>query len=322
MLKKVATRQLAIISRDADHYADIIGAMSLPGLHIVATKTDTKNLSAADCEIILGDPDLIAPVLNDFTRLRWLQSTWAGNYPLIETGRTNYLLTGVKGIFGEAIREYIGAYLLYFSRAMDDFHPRVGAPGRAKPTSWNPPIIDTLVGKTVGVLGAGSIGSSVAPLAQCFSFRLLGLNRTGRHRDGFAKVYALHDLHEFVAQLDYLVCLLPDTPATRRIIDRELLTRVRPECVLINAGRGNNIDEDALLDALDQNRLRAAVLDVFTSEPLADGHIFWHHPKIWVTQHTAAISAPSRVAGVFAANFARWHASEPLEFVIDFDRGY
>ena len=92
--------------------------------------------------------------------------------------------------------------------------------------------------------------------------------------------------------------------------------------MFINAGRGSAIIEDALLNALDNGTLQAAVLDVFTQEPLPEEHPFWTHPKVVVTAHTAAVSSPEDVASVFVANAKRYIANEALHYQFDFNKGY
>ncbi|MEE4203289.1 MAG: NAD(P)-dependent oxidoreductase, partial [Halieaceae bacterium] len=227
-----------------------------------------------------------------------------------------------KGIFGPLMREYVTAYLLHFSRAVDAFHPRIGTPNTQRPIRWDPPAVDTLQGKCVGVLGAGSIASSLIDVARCFNFKIIGLTRSGQSEADFDALYSEDERLAMASACDYLVSLLPDTNATRHFIDAELLAALPSHCVLINAGRGATVDDDALLAALDNGQLKAAVLDVFNEEPLPSDHPYWHHPRVWVTQHTAALSDPKDVTGVFAENYRRWISGDTLVYRIDFDRGY
>ena len=183
-------------------------------------------------------------------------------------------------------------------------------------------IVGTLKGKCVGVLGAGSIGTALVDLARCFEFQIIGLTRSGHSTGEFDAVYAAADKLAMASQCDFLVSLLPDTPATRHFIDAALLSALPAHCVLINAGRGGNIDDSALLAALDRGTIKAAVLDVFDEEPLPADHPYWQHPRVWITQHTAALSNPADVVNVFADNYRRWISGEPLDYLIDFDEGY
>jgi phosphoglycerate dehydrogenase-like enzyme len=126
----------------------------------------------------------------------------------------------------------------------------------------------------------------------------------------------------FANGLDYLVAVLPNTPGTRRIVDAELLRALPAHAVVVNAGRGDTLDTDALIQALEERRLAAAVLDVFEEEPLPEAHALWRTPGAFITSHTAAPSFPSDIVAVFAENYRRYVRGEPLTHRVDFDRGY
>lgn len=313
---------LTILSRDAEAIAVAVTAAGLPDLKLATVTHDPASLSPVEVTLLLADPDLAATVVERCVGLTWLQSTWAGITPLSRVSKRDYTLTGLKGIFDEPMREYVAAYLLYFSRRINEFHPRIGTPAAPPRPRWQPPEIDTLSGKTLGVLGAGSIGAALIPLARCFGMRITGLTRSGTSEHEYDQVYSPEERLAFARALDYLVCLLPDTPATRGFIDNTLLASLPKHAVLINAGRGAVVDDEALLAMLDRDHLQGAVLDVFQEEPLPESHPYWDHPRVWVTQHTAALSAPERVARVFMDNYQRWRQQSPLFGVIDLDRGY
>jgi phosphoglycerate dehydrogenase-like enzyme len=130
------------------------------------------------------------------------------------------------------------------------------------------------------------------------------------------------DLLAFAADLDYLVSTLPNTPATRKLVDAALLRALPSHAVFLNPGRGSVVDEDALAAALREGRLAGAVLDVFEEEPLPADHVFWRTPNLLITSHTAALSFPEDIAPVFIENYRRLLRGEPLLHRVDFDRGY
>ncbi|WP_100656101.1 D-2-hydroxyacid dehydrogenase [Alteromonas flava] len=317
-----AKHTLSILSRDVEQYSRL--AQSEPALasRLIQVASSPQELDPQRVEILLSEPDLAVQVIPECPNLVWLQSTWSGNAPLLKLTKRNYVLTAAKGIFNAAIREYVLAYLLYFTRNMPSFHPRQGDPEHIRPRQWQPPQIDTLANKRIGILGAGSMASALVPVLRGFSATILGLNRSGQSTDEYTQMYAFSDLHQFLAKLDFLVVLLPDTPDTQHLLNQQTLALLPAHCVLINAGRGSTIDDQALLNALDQNRLGAAVLDVFAQEPLPSEHPYWQHPKVWITHHTAAISDPNAVFQVFNDNFQRWSSHQPLNYQIDFNRGY
>ncbi len=115
---------------------------------------------------------------------------------------------------------------------------------------------------------------------------------------------------------------MPDTKATRHLVDDTLLRALPPRAVFVNPGRGGAVDEAALADALQQGRLAGAVLDVFETEPLPADHIFWRLPNVRITSHTAALSAPADIAPIFIENYRRLLRGEPLLYRVDFNLEY
>ena len=116
--------------------------------------------------------------------------------------------------------------------------------------------------------------------------------------------------------------MLPDTPSTRNIIDEKVLSELPKSCVIINGGRGTAIDEHALINGLHTQQIKAAVLDVFTGEPLAKDHPFYDTQNLYITNHTAATSYPENVFPIFSKNLARINAGRELEYKLDFEKGY
>jgi phosphoglycerate dehydrogenase-like enzyme len=126
----------------------------------------------------------------------------------------------------------------------------------------------------------------------------------------------------FARDLDYLVSVMPNTPATRHLVDSALLAALPARAVVINPGRGSAVDEAALAAALRTDRIAGAVLDVFEREPLPADHEFWTLPNVLITSHTAALSLPQDIAPVFVDNYRRYAAGTPLRYVVSFSDGY
>ncbi len=129
-------------------------------------------------------------------------------------------------------------------------------------------------------------------------------------------------LIEFAEGLDYLVIVLPRTNDTNKIVDAQLLSNLPSHAILINVGRGNAVDESALVQALNEGKLAAAVLDVFEKEPLPEDHPFWATPNLYMTFHTSAISYPEDITKLFTENYYRYNEGKPLKYQVDFERGY
>jgi phosphoglycerate dehydrogenase-like enzyme len=308
---------MGILSRDAGHYRALLEHQHLGELQLgFAEKNPAQVKDFSKVEILLADPDLAASVIEQCASLRWLQSTWAGNAPLLKRGKGDYRLCGIKDVFGISMREYVFAYLLHFSRNVDGF-------ARCQKTGqWQAPAFTELHTKTLGIMGVGSMGKLVAKTAKCFDMQVHGLTYASRDCPDVDRYFNIKEAQAFAADLDYLVCLLPDTRHTQGVINQLFLAALPPRCVLINAGRGQAIDEPALLLALNNNKLRAAVLDVTRQEPLPPEHPFWHTTNLHITQHTAAISKPKDIHQIFLDNYQRYSRNRPLKYQLDFAKGY
>ena len=305
-----------VLSRDAKAYAAILRADYLHLINVVSASASPDALAASDIRILLGDPDLTAKVIPECDNLLWCQSTWAGNKPILALTKRDYHLTGVKGIFGRQMREYVFAYTLHHLRAINDFAERQRA------GQWQHPSFTSLAGKTMGILGAGSIANALLPVARAFELNVIGLSRSGKIKNGYARMYSAKERLAFASQCDVMVNLMPDTPDTTHVIDAAFLDALPSHALIINSGRGSAIDDDALIAALDSGSIAAAVLDVFSEEPLPADHPFWHHKKVTMTMHTAAMSAPEDVLDVFIHNAKRLINGQPLHYLFDFDKGY
>ncbi|GEA12533.1 D-2-hydroxyacid dehydrogenase [Alteromonas sp. KUL49] len=313
---------LTILSRDAkalEHWINAHESHSVASSLPIVQCTDNPNaIDKQRVSVLLSDPDLAVQIIPQCKNLQWCQSTWAGNAPLLALEKNDYQLTGIKGIFGKLMREYVFAHLLYFSRNIPTFQ----ANQAQSPPVWCGSTRSPLIGKTLGVLGAGDIAKSLIPVAQSFDMKLVGLTRSGAQQAGYERIYSVDELERFASRCDAVVNLMPDTPGTRGILNRVFFRALPENAILINAGRGSAIVESALLEALDCGRLKAAILDVFDIEPLPSNHTFWHHPNIMITAHTAAESSPEDVASVFCTNAKRFLNNEPLMYQFDFAKGY
>ena len=269
------------------------------------------------CNLLLAEPDLAAKVINDMPRLEWLQSTWAGVTPLMHKSlRKDYLLTGVKGIFGSLISEYVFAYILMFEKNV------LAHLDAQKSNLWHPVLPGHLSDKTLGIMGTGSIASAIAKTGKHFQMKVKGLNRSGKLASSFDEIYQIDELTNFLQQVDYLVTSLPDTNETQKLLNEQSLKSLKPECIFINVGRGSVVDEKALANALMARELKGAVLDVFEKEPLPQTNPLWTSPNTFITSHTAGPSFPEDVANIFSINYKRFLRTEPLNYLIDFSRGY
>jgi len=301
--------KLLILSRDENEYRNLIGSAQLPDLEI---SNDPR-----ECDIVLGEPKLIRDALPLLTTLKWVQSIYAGVEPLVDPAQPrDYILTNARGVFGELMSEYVFGYLLFHEKKILE---RIRTQ-QAK--QWQRPESGMLRGKTIGLLGVGSIGAHVAGTAKHFGMRVRGFTRESEESTQVDQYFHADNLMKFAAGLDYLVSVLPRTNDTDQIVNRTLLDALPSHAIFINVGRGNAVDESALIQALNKGKLAAAVLDVFEKEPLPQDHPFWTTPNLYMTFHTSAISYPEDITKLFIENYQLYLEGKPLKYQVDFERGY
>ena len=310
--------QLLILARHAEAYRRLIESAAPPDLEVVATADPEAAIrDGRGCDLVLGEPSLLAPVLPSLQYLYWAQSTWAGVEPLLAPGlRRDYVLTNARGVFGPLMCEYVFGYLLAHERLL------LARYAAQQERRWDRTPPGSLRGKQMGLLGVGSIGAALARMAKVFGMRVKGYTRASERCPDVDAWFHGDDRAAFAADLDYLVSVMPHTAATRHLVDRVLLGGLPSRAIFVNPGRGEVVDEAALADVLQHGRIAGAVLDVFHQEPLPPDSPFWRLPNVLITGHTAALSDPADIAPIFLDNYHRLLRGEALRYQVDFERGY
>jgi phosphoglycerate dehydrogenase-like enzyme len=255
-------------------------------------------------------------------RLRWLHSRSAGVDALLfpELVESEVTLTNSRGVFGQALGEWVLAAVLYFAKDLARLR-RSQAAGL-----WDPFEPRRVRGRTAGVVGLGDVGRACARALRAAGLRTVGLRRAAAAAadPDLDELLPAGALPELLARSDYAVLALPLTPETRGLIDARALSALRPDAVLVNVGRGAVVDEAALVDALRAGRLRGAALDVFVQEPLPAGHPFYALDSVLLSPHSADQVAGWREAAqdVFLEMLARVLSGQPPLNVVDKRRGY
>jgi len=310
--------RLLLLTKGADSYHKHLLENDLPDLEIVTCDSVQKARDIVHSyNIIFGSPYMLVDVLNEATHLEWVQSTFAGVDALCVPGlRRDYILTGVKDIFGPLMSEYVMAYILALERHL--FETRKNQLEK----TWDGIPYSSLNELTIGVCGLGSIGRHIAQTAAHFGMRVIAYERMCGDYAHVDQVFTGDSFTEFLGIPDYLILVLPRTPATTGLINAGSLRRMKSSAVLINVGRGNAVVEDDLAEALRDGVIRAAVLDVFEEEPLPASSTLWTLPNAYITPHNAAFSFPSDIVRIFSENYQRFLQKKPMKYVIDFERGY
>jgi phosphoglycerate dehydrogenase-like enzyme len=310
---------LRVLIAETEHalYAELLRQQA-PELELCGSdRPDTLAQYAASCPLWLGQPDLLAPLLRQGHKPQWLQSTWAGITPLLAKDLpTNYALTRAVGIFGQVMAEYVLCHLLAHERQL---FARLAAQVEQR---WDNRLPRSLAGRKVLIVGTGDIGLGVAQFLAPFGIELFGIASSPRSLPPFRQVAGLDELPRLVAEADYLINLLPDTPATCDIYDAALFAACKPSALFINAGRGVAVVDQALVSALQQGQLAGAVIDVCREEPLPAGHPFWGAPGLLLTGHSSAPTDPRLLVRLFVDNLISWRSGLALQGNVDFARGY
>lgn len=253
--------------------------------------------------------------LKRFPRLKWVQSWNAGVDPYLVPGvlPQGVVLTCAAGAYGPAVAEHMLAMLLAVYKRLPGYRDR-----QHRHTWEDLGPVQSLHGKTVLVGGTGDIGSAFARLCRALgAARVLGLHRSDRPAEGFDQAFPLSALDGLLPQADVVALVLPHTAETAGLMDRRRLLSLRPDAVLLNAGRGTAVDCAALAEVLSSGRLLGAALDVTDPEPLPPDHPLWDAPRLLITPHTAGgydhmALTLSNLSALFLDNLKRWRQGQPL----------
>jgi len=290
----------------------------VPDVELVQVPTEGEPPPEATGEVLLtlpwGTPNLATVVERG---VRWIHAIGTGvdGFPFGALG--GRVLTCSRGASAVPIAEWVLAMMLAFEKRLPETW--ITAP----PPAWNFAELGGLWGRTLGLLGVGSIGAAVAERALPFGMKICAVRRTERPAP-LAAVEMLASLDELLGRADHLLIALPATARTRRLVGADALARVKPGVHLINIARGSIVDQDALRVALDDGRVARASLDTVEPEPLPPGHWLFTHPRVRLSAHVSwgMPGAFDRFVDSFAANLARYVADEPLEGTVDLEEGY
>jgi len=260
--------------------------------------------------------------------LRWIHSPAAAVHQLMypELMNSNVILTNSTSVHAPVVAEHAIAVLLAMAKRLPQSIHYQTRKIWAQELLWNEyPRPREVSGATVLVLGLGGIGCEFAVRAKALGMKVLAIRENPAKGAGPADaVYGLEHLDELLPQADFVLLCTPVTPATTGIINQQRLQKMKHSAYLINVARGPLIDDVALVEAIQQQRIAGAALDVFVEEPLPADSPYWSLENVLITPHTAAVTEKlwDRHYDLIVENLNRLLAGKPLLNEVDKKRGY
>lgn len=289
-----------------------------PELEVIAAETAEETREVLpEADVFITNPTLWEDAfLEGLASGDWVQATSAGYaaFPIEEFRHRQITFSNATGNYDAPVSEHVFALAFALSRNLPAF---IRAQDDAE---WRRELGQTLTDwtdQTMLIIGLGSIGSTVAERARGFGMTVHGVKQSPETYDGPVPAANVHNPSDWRTQLpatDLLVLTVPLTPQTRGLIDADVFERLPDHAVLVNVARGPVVDETALLDALDHDRIKGAGLDVFTTEPLPPESDLWTHDNVIITPHVGGRSAAfvDRFTSLFLENLDHRRNGEPL----------
>ncbi|MFC0227222.1 glyoxylate/hydroxypyruvate reductase GhrA [Serratia aquatilis] len=216
----------------------------------------------------------------------------------------------------QQMQEYALACVLRYFRRFDEYQLQ------QQKQNWLPLEPHQQDNFTIGILGAGVLGGSVAQKLVEFGFNVRCWSRSHKQIADVQSFAGKEQLMAFLNGTRLLINLLPHTPETVGILNRQLFANLMPGAYLVNLARGAHLVEVDLLQMLDQGQIAAATLDVFVREPLPQPHAFWLHPRVTMTPHIAAVTLPAQAMDQVSTNILAIEAGKSPAGLVDIQRGY
>jgi D-2-hydroxyacid dehydrogenase (NADP+) len=275
-----------VLETHAEAYRDALrGEFHDLEVQVAKTPTDTAVDFGKVNVLVAFGMDVTDALFTRMPALQWVQSLATGvdHFLRSKTLPAGVILTSGRGIHGPAMRETVLHLMLSVSR---DSNRLVADKNAAR---WERRPWPLLAGKTAAVIGTGVAGSAIGAALQALGMRVVGVSATPREVDGFDVVLPRQQLARAAAEADYVVNVLPADAANLKLLGREIFAAMKPRAFFINVGRGETVDEAALIEALETRRIAGAGLDVFATEPLPATSPLWKMPGVFMAPHVGGL---------------------------------
>lgn len=279
-------------------------------IHVWPTKADLTNV-----EVLFVWKPLDPGVIDLLPNLKWISSLGAGVDHLMTDAQipAHLPITRIVDPFlARDMTNYVIMGLMMHQRSM------LSHLENQKQSNWNRITYQPM---KVGVMGLGALGGHLTEKLVGLGFEVFGFSRTLKTIDG-VKCFNASGIKEFLSHSEVLVNLLPVTPHTTDMLNKEVFDGLPKGAYLINVARGNHLVEQDLIDALDQGHLSGALLDVFRTEPLPSDSPIWRHPKVIITPHVASVTTPKSAIELLLNNLSRLKTGQDLLHTVNHGQGY
>ena len=286
----------------------------------------TRVNSVAEAEPYLKDATIIygnsAELIKKAPGLKWFHSASAGVNTYIPVIKKETLLTNSAGAFGLSIAEHTVMVILMMLRQMPQYQKYIAQRQWKKGLSQ-----ESIYGKRITVLGTGDIGSHIAERLQGFKPACItGVSRSGKKKEFFDQCYPVTEINRLLPDTDILITCIPETGETINLLNEERISLLPEDAYVVNVGRGSLIDEEALMKALNSEKLAGAALDVFRTEPLPEDSPLYETKNLIITPHCSGNLTLDYTKETnynqFKDNLIHYANNEPLEHVVDKKLGY
>ncbi len=317
---------MKLLIHGARSAADIPDMGQLPGNIEIAYAPDGETLGRElpGSEILLAwsyEADDLKTHWDKCSDLKWINWCGAGVDAVLfdDLKNSEVMLSNARGIFDRAMSETVLAYMLFVAK---DFEKTIAHQNKK---IWEHRVTRQLFGDKALIVGVGSIGRDFARLLNANSLECYGAGRSARPGDDeFREIYDSAELTTVLHQFDWVTGILPSTPGTTGYFDRHFFSAMNENAHFINLGRGTAVVENDLIDALNNNSIAGAMLDVFCNEPLGESDPLWETKNLFISPHMTGdfVGYEKDMVIQFKYNLDKYISGQPLENVVDKQLGF
>jgi phosphoglycerate dehydrogenase-like enzyme len=303
---------LLVLNLLAENYKKALG-QKFPGLVVHPAKNEDEIGDFIERMDILLTVRISDALLKKASKLQWIHTITTGVDYLINQPslRKEVLISCSRGIHVPQMSEMALLFMLALNRNLPQF---IRNQDKRVWERWPTKLLSQ---KKVGILGVGAIGEEIARKCKVFGMTVFGIDVVKRKVDVVDCFYGPEDLPRVAREVDYLIIVVPNIPQTRKMVGREVLSSMKPSAFLINIGRGEVIDEEALISYLESGKIAGAALDAFWAEPLPEDHPFWGMKNVILTPHVGGMSeyCVDQVLSIFEENLRRFLKGERRDLI-------